>query len=62
MTITLPLQPREEAVLLAIARAMGISANALIREAINRILAEAPIEAASKKEPTLSSRGILAKY
>jgi len=58
MTITLPLQPQEEAKLLAAARAKGVSANALVREAVNRIIAEAPGE----KEPTLSARGILAKY
>jgi hypothetical protein len=62
MTITLPLQPQEEAILLAVARAKGISADALIREAVNRILAEAPSDQSVKKEPTLSARGVLAKY
>jgi hypothetical protein len=39
MTITLPLQPREEAKLIAIAQAKGLSADALVREAIDNILA-----------------------
>ena len=62
MTITLPLHPQEEAKLLAAARAKGVSANALIREAVNRIIAEVPVEASIKKEPTRSMRGLLAKY
>jgi hypothetical protein len=62
MTITLPLEPQEEAKLLAVARAKGVSANALVREAVNRIIAEAPGEPTIKKEPTRSARGILAKY
>ena len=41
MTITLPLQPQEEAKLIAIAYAKGVSADALVREALDRILAEA---------------------
>jgi len=62
MTITLPLQPQEEAKLLAVAKARGVSANALIREVVYRIIAEAPSGEPSKKEPTRSARGILAKY
>ncbi len=62
MTIPFPLQPQEEATLLAVARAKGISTNTLAGEAIHRILAEAAVEANWKKEPTLSVRGILAKY
>jgi hypothetical protein len=62
MTITLPLEPQEEAKLLAVARAKGVSANVLVREAVNRIIAEAPGVANVKKEPTVSARGILAKY
>lgn len=62
MTITLPLEPQEEAKLLAVARAKGVSANALVREAVNRIIAEIPSEPAINKEPTRSARGILAKY
>ena len=62
MTITLPLQPQEEAKLLAAARAKGVSPNALVREAVERIIAEAPGESSLKKEPTRSMRGLLAKY
>ena len=40
MTITLPLQPQEEARLIAAARAKGLSTDALVREALDRILAE----------------------
>jgi hypothetical protein len=62
MTITLPLEPQEEAKLLAVARAKGVSANTLVREAVAKIIAEAPGEAATRREPTRSARGILAKY
>jgi hypothetical protein len=62
MTITLPLQPQEEAKLLAVAKAKGVSTSALVREALDRIIAEAPGEAGERKEPTRSARGILAKY
>lgn len=41
MTITLPLQPEEEARLEAIALAKGLSADALVREALEGILASA---------------------
>lgn len=41
MTIMLPLQPQEEAHLVAVALAKGISADALVREAVDRLLAEA---------------------
>ena len=40
MTITLPLQPQEEARLIAVAHAKGLSADALIRQALDKILAE----------------------
>ena len=62
MTITLPLQPQEEAKLMAAARAKGVTATDLVREALNRIIAEVPAEASSTKEPTRSMRGLLAKY
>jgi hypothetical protein len=39
MTITLPLQPQDEARLEAIAHAKGLSADALVREALEGILA-----------------------
>lgn len=61
MTITLPLQPREEARLIAAARAKGLSTDALVRQALDEILAEAP-ETSLGKEPTRSLRGLLAKY
>jgi hypothetical protein len=63
MTISLPLKPDEEAQILAAAKARGISANTLVREALNRIIAEtAQQETATRKEPTRSVRGLLAKY
>jgi hypothetical protein len=61
MTITLPLQPQEEARLIAAAQAKGLSTDALVREALDKILAEAP-DVSPKKEPTRSLRGLLAKY
>jgi hypothetical protein len=42
MTITLPLQPQEEARLLAAAQAKGVSTDDLLREALDRILADSP--------------------
>jgi hypothetical protein len=41
MTITLPLQPEEEARLEAVAHARGLSTGALVREALVEILAGA---------------------
>src|ERR1035437_2539639 len=41
VTISLPLQPQEEARLVDAARAKGLSTDALVREALDRILAEA---------------------
>jgi hypothetical protein len=61
MTITLPLEPQKQAKLIALAQAKGLSADELVREAIDKILAETP-EATSLKEPTRSLRGLLAKY
>jgi hypothetical protein len=54
------LPPQEEARLIAVARARGLSTDALVREALNKVLAEAPDP--SPKEPTRSLRGLLAKY
>ena len=42
MTITLALEPSEEAKLIAAARAKGLSADALVREAIDPILSSKP--------------------
>jgi hypothetical protein len=36
MTVTLPLAPQEEAKLLAIAEAKGLSTDALVREAVEK--------------------------
>ena len=55
MTITLPLQPQEEARLIAVAHAKGVSTDALVREALDKILADAPNQ---PEEPKLESRPI----
>jgi hypothetical protein len=55
MTITLPLQPQEEAKLIALAQAKGLSTDALVREALDKILADAPDQ---PEEPKLESRPI----
>jgi len=60
MTIILPLEPQEEARLNALAQEKGVTADTLVREAIDKILADAP--GAPRKEPTRSLRGLLAKY
>ena len=62
MTISLPLQPHEAAQLLAAAKARGIPANILVRDALYRVLAETSQESGTPKEPTRSARGLLAKY
>jgi hypothetical protein len=63
MTISLPLQPHEETQLLAAAKARGVTANTLVREALDRILAETQQqEVGAPREPTKSVRGLLAKY
>lgn len=61
MTITLSLEPQEQAKLIAVAQARGLSADELVREAIDKILAESP-EMPLRKEPTRSLRGLLSKY
>ncbi len=59
MTITLPLQPQEEARLISMAKAKGLSADALVREAIDRILAAAPVvNPAEPEEPKRDLRPI----
>lgn len=60
MTITLSLEPQEEARLIAAANAKGLSADALVREALEGILRDAGD--VSRREPTRSLRGLLAKY
>lgn len=52
MTIMLALQPQEEARLVALALAKGISADALVREALDRILAEAAAGARPQRTAT----------
>ncbi|HUJ50172.1 MAG TPA: hypothetical protein VLW25_08220 [Bryobacteraceae bacterium] len=59
--ITLPLKPQEEAKLVALAQAKGLSADALVRVALDKFLAESSGEI-SLNQPTRSLRGLLAKY
>jgi hypothetical protein len=54
MTITLPLQPQEEAKLIAAAQAKGVSTDVLVRQALDKIIADAP----DLPEPRLESRPI----
>jgi len=61
MTITVPLEPQKEAKLIAVAESMGITADQLVSQAIDKIISDAP-EPATHKEPTISLRGLLAKY
>jgi hypothetical protein len=61
MTITLPLEPQKEAKLIALAEAKGMTADELVSQAIDKLIAEAP-EGAARMEPTHSLRGLLAKY
>ncbi len=61
MSINLPLEPRKEALLMALAQSKGLSADQLVREAIDRILADAAT-IPPEKHPTRSLRGLLAKY
>jgi hypothetical protein len=43
MTVTLKLPPEKEAKLIAVAQAKGLSTDALVREALDSVLAEAPV-------------------
>jgi hypothetical protein len=61
MTITLPLEPQKEAKLIAMAGERGLSADDLVREVIDKILAEVP-ETSPRREPTRPLRGLFAKY
>ena len=61
MTITLPLEPQKEAKLIAVAESKGMTANELLSQAIDKIIADAP-EVTTHNEPTISLRGLLAKY
>jgi hypothetical protein len=55
MTINLPLRPQEEAGLIALADSRGVSTDALVREAVHRILPDAPDR---PMEPEWESRPI----
>jgi acetyl-CoA carboxylase alpha subunit len=55
------LEPQGEAKLVAVAQSKGITADELVSQAIDKIIAEAP-ETAARKQPTVSLRGLLAKY
>jgi hypothetical protein len=48
MTITLPLKPGQEAKLIAVAASKGLTADELVSQAIDKIIAEAPEAAAAK--------------
>jgi hypothetical protein len=54
MTLTLPLSPTEEAMLMAAAQARGVSPDALVREALDKILIDAP----HREAPQIESRPI----
>jgi hypothetical protein len=47
MTITFPTEPQEEALLAEVARAKGTSPGVLLREALNKVLAETVPEQSS---------------
>ena len=57
----MPLEPQKEAKLMALAHAKGVMADALVRDAIDKIIGETP-DATYPREPTRSLRGLLAKY
>jgi len=59
MTVTLPLEPKEEARLKAAAQAKGLSPDEFVRQALDKILDETPAPLAKPKK---SAYGLLAKY
>lgn len=61
MRITLLLEPQKEAKLIAVAESKGMTASELVSQAIDKLISDAA-EATSHKEPTISLRGLLAKY
>jgi hypothetical protein len=61
MRITLPLEPQREAKLIAVAESKGMTANELLSQAIDKMIADAP-EVTTHNEPTIPLRGLLAKY
>lgn len=58
MTITLPLDPQEEARIIELAKAKGLSANELVLEALHGLLADTPVN----QNASRSLRGLWAKY
>lgn len=56
------LQPKEEAALIAEAKARGLSADALVREAMAEMFSQPPGVDDGSKQPTRSLRGLLTKY
>jgi len=54
MTISLPLQPQEEARLLAVAQATGVTPDVIVREALDRVLTEKSSPATSQAVGTES--------
>jgi hypothetical protein len=50
MTITLPLEPQKEAKRIGLARQRGLSADELVREAIDKILTAAPDQTIKPKK------------
>jgi hypothetical protein len=60
-SITLPLEPQKEAKLIAVAEAQGLTTDELVSRVIDKIIADAP-DSGTHNEPTLSLRGLLAKY
>ena len=59
MTVTLPLEPKKEAKLIALAQERGLSADDFVREAIDKILDAVPDRQLTPKK---SMYGLLAKY
>jgi hypothetical protein len=59
MTITFPLEPKKEARLIALAQERGVSANDLVREAVDKMLDATPDR---PTEPKNSAFGLLAQY
>ena len=58
MTLTLPLEPQKEGKLIAVAESKVMTASELVSQANDKIIAEG----SPQKDPTVSLRGLLAKY
>jgi len=59
MTITLPLEPQDEAKLVALAKQRGVSLEELVHQAVEKMLTVAPDQ---PLKPKKSAYGLLAKY